>query len=71
MGAHAPGRKVAVRDERLEGERITYTLIDDEDYLRRYRFEGRVSGDAIEGTVRGEGSAPRAEMKWRAVRMVR
>jgi SAM-dependent methyltransferase len=68
VSAYSAGRKHAVREERLEGERIRFVLVDDDDYLKRYRFEGRVSGDAMEGTARGEGSAPRTEMKWRATR---
>lgn len=63
-----PGKSGTVREERLEGERIAFVLAGDEDYLRRYRYEGRVSGDTMEGTVRGEGSALRSEMKWRAMR---
>ena len=71
VSAFSAGKKHAVRDGRLEGERIGFVLVDDDDYMKRYRFEGRVSGDAMEGTVRGEGGAPRAEMKWRAMRAVK
>ena len=68
VNATSAGKRHAVREERLEGERIRFVLVDDNDYLKRYRFEGRVSGDTMEGTVSGEGSAPRTEMKWRAMR---
>jgi len=68
VSAYSAGKRNAVREERLDGERIGFVLVDDDDYMKRYRFEGRVSGDAMEGTVRGEGGAPRAEMKWRAMR---
>ena len=68
VNATADGSARTVRDDRLEGERITFVLVDDDDYFRRHRFEGYVAGDAIEGTVRGEGTAPRVEMRWRATR---
>jgi len=68
VAVQASGRRAAVRDERLDGARITFTLVDADDYLKRYRYEGRVSGDTIEGTMRGEGTAQRAEVTWRATR---
>jgi hypothetical protein len=68
VSVRAAGKAVAVRDERLDGDRITFTLVDDADYLRRHRFEGRAVADALEGAVRGEGTAPRTEMKWRATK---
>jgi hypothetical protein len=68
VSAFSAGKKHAVREERLDGERIGFVWVDDDDYVKRYRFEGRVSGNTMEGTVRGEGSAPRTEMKWRATR---
>ena len=61
-------RVVSVRDTRLEGERIAFTLVDDGDFAHRLRFEGRVSGDAMEGVARGDGTAQRVEQKWRASR---
>ena len=68
VSAFSAGKKKVVRDARLDGERIGFALVDDDNYLKRHRFEGRVSGYAMEGTVRGEGGAPRTEMKWRATR---
>lgn len=64
--ARREGKLVHVRDARLDGDRISFVLIDDADYLQRQRFEGRVNGKAIEGTVRGEGAAPRVQYNWRA-----
>ncbi|MGH8648395.1 MAG: SAM-dependent methyltransferase [Burkholderiales bacterium] len=61
-------RAVTVRDAWLEGGRIAFTLVDDGDYAHRVRFEGRVSGNAIEGVARGDGSAQRGDRKWRATR---
>jgi SAM-dependent methyltransferase len=61
-------RPMAVRDARLVGDRIQFTLVDDGDIAHRVRFEGRVGGAVMEGTVRGDGTAPRGAQKWRATR---
>jgi len=61
-------RAVTVRDARLEGSRIEFTLVDDGDFAHRVRFEGRVSGNSMEGVARGDGNAARGEQRWRAVR---
>lgn len=61
-------RPVVVRDARIEGERIAFTLVDDGDFAHRVRFEGRVSGGIMEGAARGDGTATRGEQKWRATR---
>ncbi|MBI4191549.1 MAG: class I SAM-dependent methyltransferase [Betaproteobacteria bacterium] len=68
VNTSAAGKAGVVREERLDGDRITFVLIDGDDYMKRLRFEGRVNGDTMEGTMRGEGSAPRTEVKWRATR---
>ncbi len=65
---HRDGRLVFLRDERLDGERIQFVLIDDVDYQHREIFDGRVKGNVIEGTMRGEGTAPHVRRTWRAVR---
>jgi SAM-dependent methyltransferase len=62
------GRTVNLFDSRLDGERLTFVWVDDVDYTRRWRYEGRVTGDTIEGLVRGEGSLPREPYPFRAVR---
>jgi len=36
--------------------------------MLQWRFEGRVSGNVIEGTMRGEAKAPRTWHKWRATK---
>lgn len=66
--ARGLGSPVVVRDARLDGERIAFTLVDDGDYAHRVRYEGKVSGDTMEGVARGDGTAPRGEFKWRATR---
>ena len=63
-------RPVTVRDARLEGGRIAFTLVDDGDFAHRVLFEGTVSASMMEGLARGDGSAPREERKWRAHRAV-
>jgi hypothetical protein len=62
-------RPFYLRNASLEGDRIAFVLIDDRDYMLQWRFEGRVSGSVIEGTMRGEAKAPRAQYKWRATRV--
>jgi len=66
--ARRDGKLVHVRDARLDGDRISFVLIDDADHFHRQHFEGRVSGKAMEGTVRGGGAAPRTQHNWRANR---
>ena len=61
------GKAIVLRDARLDGDRILFTLVGEGDFQHRRRYEGRVSGKTIEGTVHGEGTAPRDEHKWRAV----
>jgi len=60
---------VHLREARIEGERLSFVLIDDADHFHRLRFEGIVRGDAIEGTARGSGSAPRRQLDWKARRL--
>lgn len=64
-GLSRPGQ---LRDLRLDGARIAFTLVDEGDFAHRVRFEGLVAGDTIEGVMRGDGTAPRGERPWRAVR---
>ena len=55
---------------RLEGDRLSFAVVDnsDRDNEATLYFEGRVTGDAIEGTLtRGVGST-RTTIPWRAVR---
>ena len=66
--ARRDGKLVHVRDVRLDGDRISFVLIDDADHFHRQHFEGRVNGKAMEGTVRGGGAAPRTQHNWRANR---
>jgi len=55
---------------RLRGERVTFVIVDDSGTVEtNLYFEGRVSGDVIDGVIqRGIGNE-RREIKWRATRM--
>jgi hypothetical protein len=66
--ASRAGRPFYLRDARLDGDRIAFVLIDNGDYALQWRFEGRVNGKVIEGTMRGEAKARRNQHKWRATR---
>jgi hypothetical protein len=69
--ARRDGKLVHVRDARIDGDRLSFVLIDDIDHFHRQHFEGRVRGAAIEGTVHGGGSAARGQLAWRATRIAR
>jgi SAM-dependent methyltransferase len=66
--ARRDGKLAHIRDVRLDGDRLSFVLIDDADHFHRQYFEGRVKGGVVEGIVRGGGSAARKELQWRAVR---
>jgi hypothetical protein len=52
-----------LRDTRLQGDRIAFTFVDSAGVKRE--FAGRVSGNAMEGTVKPENGA---EAKWTATK---
>lgn len=66
--ARRGGKDVTVLSPRLDGDAVTFVLVDYDEAVYRRRFDGRVSGNAMEGTARGEANAPRTEYKWRATR---
>jgi len=66
--AQRGGKQVAVLNPRLDGDAINFVLVDHDDPIYRRRFEGKVTGRAMEGTARGEANAPSDEFKWRATR---
>jgi SAM-dependent methyltransferase len=58
-------------EARLRGDRISFVIVDGEDRENEASlyFEGRVSGNAMDGTItRGVGSA-RSTIKWKAMRI--
>ncbi len=64
------GTKVAgLWNPRLRGDRVSFVIVDDSGSLdSNLYFEGRVSGDAMEGTIkRGVGKA-QTQIPWRAAR---
>ena len=72
ISAHARlnGVPAQVWETKLQGDRISFVVVDstDRENERLLYFEGRVSGDVIEGDLtQGVGNA-RSAVKWRAVR---
>ena len=66
-GARVSGGYLPAFEARLTGERIAFILIDEN---TAYRYEGTVSGHAMEGVVRW-GAGPRQQQgTWRATRVV-
>ena len=65
-GATVGGGFLPAFDARLNGDRIAFVLAEDD---AAYRYEGRVRGDAIEGTVRWGYGPKQQEGTWRAGRI--
>lgn len=66
--ARRAGQQALVLASRLDGDTIDFILVDQEDSTYRRRFEGRVTGNVMQGTARSDVSAGRGEYKWRATR---
>lgn len=65
-GVRVQGGYLPAFEARLDGERISFVLVEDD---TSYRFEGVVRGDRIEGVVRyGYGPQP-LQQNWRAQRV--
>ena len=63
------GQTWPVFDASLTGERIRFALASEAGgRIIRQDYAGRVSGDAIAGTVRISGAAEEKQMQWQAVR---
>ena len=72
IGGHAQfdGRHAQVWEPRLSGDRLSFVIVDDrdrEDEAGLY-FEGRVSGDVIEGRFRRGAGRAQTVHEWHAVR---
>ncbi|MDB5864729.1 MAG: hypothetical protein JWO70_2535 [Betaproteobacteria bacterium] len=65
-GARVAGGFLPAFDARMNGDRIGFVLAEDD---MGYRYEGRVSGDAIEGRVRWGYGPKQNETTWRATRV--
>jgi hypothetical protein len=61
--ARLGGRTVEILDGKLNGDRITFTLVDGNGMRRNYT--GRVNGNRIEGTVPAQSGAP---VNWTATK---
>jgi hypothetical protein len=71
--ARLNGVPTQVWQEKLEGDRLSFVVVDSSDRENEAMlyFEGRISGDVMEGVlVRGVGSE-RTGIQWRAVRVAR
>jgi hypothetical protein len=66
--ARRAGKPMTVINSRLDGEAIDFVLVDTDDAAYRRRFQGKATGNAMEGTARGDANAPRTEFQWRASR---
>jgi len=66
--ARRAGRQMLVVDPRMDGDAISFILVDNEDPVYRRRFEGRVGAGTMEGTARGDANAPPVEQRWRATK---
>jgi len=64
--ARAEGRNYALWETRLEGDRLSFILIDNE---LAHRFEGRVRDNAIEGVARTGAGTAETETAFRAIRI--
>lgn len=65
-GARVSGGFLPAFEARIEGERVSFVLAEDE---TTYRYEGRISGDSIEGTVRWGFGPRQQEGTWKAMRV--
>jgi len=64
-GGQVAGARALVRDARVRGEQVTFTLMIDRDgRLQRQEFSGRINGESIEGRMTAGG----AQSSWRATR---
>ena len=64
-GVRVQGGFLPAFDARLDGEKISFVLVDDD---VSYRFDGMVRGDVIEGVVRYGYGPKSSEQTWRAQR---
>jgi SAM-dependent methyltransferase len=70
--AQLNGVPAPVWELRLEGDRISFIMVDTTDRQNEasFYFDGRVSGGVIEGEVTRGVGATRSTVKWRAARVV-
>jgi SAM-dependent methyltransferase len=66
-GARVPGGYLPFFEARLAGSRISFAIVDDG---RSHHFEGKVTGNAMEGVARSGIGSARVDRPWRAERVV-
>lgn len=68
--AHLDGRHVQIWEPRLSGDRLSFVIVDDRDRDNEASlyFEGRVSGDVVEGRFRRGTGLGQTDHAWRATR---
>jgi hypothetical protein len=73
MHARLNGVPTPVWEAKLEGDRISFVVVDttDRENEASLYFEGRVNGDVMEGEVTRGVGATRSTARWRAVRVAR
>ena len=64
-GARVAGGFLPAFDARMNGERITFVLVEEE---TSYRYDGRVEGNAMTGTVRWGHGPKQQQATWQATR---
>lgn len=69
--ARFDGRHAQIWESRLSGDRLSFVMVDDRDRDSEASlyFEGRVSGDVIEGRFRRGTGSTQTVHNWRAVRV--
>ena len=69
--AQFDGRHAQIWEPRLSGERLSFVIVDDRDRDAEagLYFEGRVTGDIIEGSIRRGMGSMQTVQAWRAMRV--
>ncbi len=67
-GAVVTGGYLPLFDAKLSGDRISFVIVDSQ---KSYRFDGRVNGSLMEGTVTSGIGNAEVQNRWRATRILR
>jgi hypothetical protein len=65
--ASVDGRALTLENPHLSGDQLSLALIDAAS-ATRYEYSGRISGHAINGTLRVAGAAAQRQLEWEAAR---
>jgi hypothetical protein len=69
--ARYDGKITGLWNAKLQGDRVNFAIVDDSGPVETsLYFDGRVSGDGIEGVIRRGIGNEQQEIKWRATRIV-